>query len=137
MQELLAVALPAGLLAGTIAGIVARAMMRVFAIADGMERRFTVYGSVGVVVIFAVVFGAPLALLYYRFWHEVSIPGDLHGLSFGALIFLIFIAIPFMVIPSDEATLRLRLIAIGSFLPVPLIYGIALALIVDRLLATA
>lgn len=132
-ESILRIVLPAGLLAGAFTGVVARIMMRVFALADGMEPSFSVAGTLGVIVIFAVVLGAPLALGYYFLWSRVGVSENLRGLVYGAVLFVVLIAIPFMVIPSDEAVLRTRLVAIASFLPVPLTYGLAIARAVERL----
>ena len=130
---LLRVGLPSGLFAGVLMGIVARASMRAFAIAEGQRPSFSVGGTLTVIVVFALVLGAPLALLYVRFWRPLGIAPGWHGLAFGAAVLVVLVAIPFLVIPSDEANLRTRLIAIAVFVPVPLLYGWILGLVVDRL----
>ena len=131
-QQLLRVAVPAGVLAGGVMGVAARIAMRLFALADGSRPSFSIGGTTAVIVIFAVVFGIPLALVYVRFWQQLSLASGIQGLAFGAAVFLVLIVIPFMVIPSDEANLRIRLMAIASFLPVPLVYGVALGRIAAR-----
>jgi hypothetical protein len=130
----LRIAVPAGLLAGAATGVVARIMMRAFALADGMEPSFSIAGTIGVIAIFAVVLGAPLALGYFFLWRQLNLPESIRGLAYGGVLFIVLIAIPFMVIPSGEAVLRTRLVAIASFLPVPLTYGLAVARAVERLM---
>lgn len=134
-QQLLRVAVPAGLMAGGLMGIVARIAMRLFALADGSRPTFSIGGTTAVIVVFAVIFGIPLALIYIRFWQQLSLANSIQGLAFGAVVFLVLVAIPFMVIPSDEANLRLRLMAMASFLPVPLVYGFALGRIAENFIA--
>lgn len=132
-QQLLRIAVPAGLIAGSVMGVIARISMRLFALADGSRPSFSVGGSLAVVAIFAVIFGIPLALVYVRFWSRLDALGG-NGLAYGAVVFLVLVAIPFMLIPSDEANLRMRLMAIASFLPVPLAYGLALSRVTQNLL---
>ncbi|HEY4667890.1 MAG TPA: hypothetical protein VIH26_11350 [Anaerolineales bacterium] len=134
---LLRVGLPAGLFAGVLMGVVARASMRAFAITEGQTPSFSIGGTLTVIAVFALVLGAPLALLYVRFWRPLGIAPGWHGLAFGAAVLLVLIAIPFLVIPSDEANLRTRLVAIAVFVPVPLLYGWLLGLTVERLIARA
>ncbi len=131
-QQLLRVAVPAGLLAGSLMGVAARIAMRLFALADGSRPTFSIGGTAAVIVIFTVIFGIPLALIYVRFWPQLDLSSGIRGLAFGAMVFVVLVAIPFMVIPSDEATLRLRLMAIASFLPVPIVYGLALGRIAEN-----
>lgn len=133
-QQLLKIAVPAGLMAGSVMGVIARISMRLFALADGSRPSFSIGGSLAVVAIFAVIFGIPLALVYVRFWSRLGALGG-SGLAYGAAIFLLLVAIPFMLIPSDEANLRLRLMAIAAFLPVPLVYGLALSRVTQNLLS--
>ena len=85
--------------------------------------------------VFAVVLGLPLSLIYVRFWRSMSIAEGWNGLAFGAVVLVVLIAIPFMVIPSAEADLRTRLLAIAVFIPVPLTYGYVLGVLVERLTA--
>lgn len=127
--NILKVAIPAGLLAGAFTGVVARVAMRAFAVATGEQPTFSIGGTLGVIFIFAVILGVPLAVIYVRFF------GSLHGLIYGALLLMFLIAIPFLLIPSDDATMRMRLTAIAAFLPVPLIYGYALAQVAERLVS--
>ncbi|MFQ5932860.1 MAG: hypothetical protein ACE5MM_10675, partial [Nitrospiraceae bacterium] len=94
-------------------------------------------GTLAVIFIFAVILGVPLALIYVRFWRSISLAGGWHGLTYGVVLFLLLVAIPFMIIPSDEANLRIRLIAIATFLPVALIYGFALGRFAENLIARA
>lgn len=131
---LLKIAIPSGLLAGLLTGIIARISMRAFALADGMQPTFSIGGTAFVIFVFAAVLGVPFAVLYVRFWPSLNVAGGLQGLTYGALLFLILVAIPFMIIPSDEANLRIRLLAIAVFVPVPLIYGFALGQFAEKLL---
>lgn len=133
-QQLLRIAVPAGLIAGGLMGVVARVSMRLFAIADGSQPSFSIGGTSAVILIFAVVLGIPLALVYVRFWRQLGPLSGMDGLAYGAAIFVVLIAVPFMLIPNDEATLRLRLMAIAAFFPVPLVYGLALSRLTDNLL---
>lgn len=135
LQQLLRIGVPAGLLAGGLMGVMARIAMRLFALADGSRPSFSIGGTAAVIVVFAVVFGVPLALIYVRFWQQLNLASSIQGLAFGAAVFLVLVAIPFMLIPSDEANLRLRLMAIASFLPVPLVYGLALGRITQNFIA--
>jgi hypothetical protein len=130
VPNLLRVAIPAGLLSGALTGVVARVAMRAFALATGEVPTFSLAGTMMVIFVFAVILGIPLAVIYVRFWPA---SGALPGLAYGALLLLLLIAIPFLLIPSEDATMRMRLLAIASFLPVPLIYGYALAQVSDRL----
>jgi len=134
---LLRVGLPAGLFAGVLMGILARASMRAFAIAEGQRPSFSVGGTLTVIAVFALVLGTPLALLYVRFWRPLGLAPGWQGLAFGAAVLVVLIAIPFLVIPSADANLRTRLIAIAVFVPVPLLYGWLLGLTVERLIARA
>ena len=134
VEDLMKIAVPSGLLAGLIMGVIARVSMRVFALADGMTPKFSIGGTAAVIFIFAVILGVPFALLYVRFWPSINLAGARHGLTYGVVLFLILIAIPFMIIPSDEGDLRTRLIAIATFLPVPLIYGFALGQLAESLI---
>ena len=136
-ESLLRIALPSGLLARMLMGIIARISMRLFALADGMTPTFSIGGTLAAVFVFSVILGVPLALIYVRFWRSISLAEGLDGLAYGVVLFLLLIAIPFMIIPSDEANLRGRLIAIATFFPVPLIYGFALAQFAERLINKA
>lgn len=136
-EQLLKIAVPAGLTAGALMGLIARISMRLFALADGSRPTFSVGGTAAVIAIFAVILGIPLALLYVRFWRPLAATGGLNGLAYGAVLLVVLIAIPFMVIPSDEANLRLRLMAIGAFVPVPLVYGYALGRFAENLITRA
>jgi len=136
-STLFRVGLPAGLFAGVLMGVVARASMRAFAIVEGQRPSFSIGGTLTVIAVFALVLGTPLALLYVRFWRPMGIAPGWHGLAFGAAVLVVLVAIPFLVIPSDEANLRMRLIAIVVFVPVPLLYGWVLGLAVERLIAKA
>jgi hypothetical protein len=127
LENVLKVAVPAGLLAGAFTGVVARVAMRAFAVATGEQPAFSLGGTLAVVFIFAVILGIPLAVIYVRFL------GSIPGVAYGLLLLLVLVAIPFLLIPSDDATMRLRLTAIAAFLPVPLIYGYALAQVAERL----
>jgi len=134
---LLQVGLPAGLFAGVLMGIVARASMRAFAIAEGQTPSFSIGGTLTVIAVFALVLGTPLALLYMRFWRPLGIAPGWQGVAFGAVVLVVLVALPFLLIPSDEANLRMRLVAIAVFVPVPLFYGWLLELAVERLIARA
>lgn len=132
LPQLLRIAVTAGLVAGGLMGVIARVSMRLFALADGSKPTFNIGGSLAVVAIFAVVFGIPLALIYLRFWNQMSFLGG-NALAYGLAIFVVLVAIPFLVIPSDEANLRRRLIAMAAFVPAPLVYGYALGRITENL----
>lgn len=134
LPNLLKVALPAGFMAGAITGVLARLAMRAFAMATDEKPTFSIGGTIGVIFVFAVILGIPLAVIYLRFWPA---SGALPGLAFGLLLLLVLVAIPFLVIRSEEATMRLRLIAIATFVPVPLIYGYILARIAERLITAS
>ena len=84
--------------------------------------------------IFAVVLGAPLGLVFVGLW---PVTGALAGLAYGVVLFLLLIALPFLLIPDDDATLRKRLTAMATFLPVPLIYGYTVAVVVGSLTSPA
>ena len=131
-QDILKIAVPAGLMAGLVTGVVARIAMRAFALAEGETPSFSIAGTLMILFVFAVILGVPLALLYVRFWPS---PGSWYGLAYGLAIFVVAIAIPFLLIPSDDATPRLRLVAILSFLPVPLVYGLSLSQFTQRLIS--
>lgn len=124
-EDTLRVGTASGLLAGLLTGAAARIAMRIFALADGMEPTFSLEGTLTILLIFGVVLGVPLGVIYVRFWRPLTGISPRNGLAFGVLLLLVLVALPFMLIPSDEATLVRRLIAIGSFVPVPLVYGLA------------
>jgi hypothetical protein len=130
IQQVLKLAIPAGLLAGALTGLIARIAMRIFALISDETPRFSILGTIGVIAVFAVVLGIPLGVIYVRFWPA---SGMVAGLLYGLMIFLILIALPFLLIPDDDATLRLRFTAMAAFLPVPLIYGYTLAALTGRL----
>lgn len=125
LQVTLKVGSASGLAAGLLAGVAARIAMRIFALADGMEPSFSLEGTLAILVIFGVVLGIPLGLIYVRFWRPLTWAGRWNGPAFGVLLLVVLVALPFMLIRSEEATLARRLIAIGSFVPVPLVYGFA------------
>jgi hypothetical protein len=133
VPNLLRIAIPAGILSGALTGVVARVAMRIFAIATGEQPGFSIGGTLAVIFVFAVILGIPLAVVYVRFWPAA---GVLPGLAYGATLLLVLITIPFLLIPSEEATMRMRLVAIANFLPVPLIYGYALSQVANRLVGS-
>lgn len=133
VPNLLRVAIPAGLISGALTGVVARVAMRAFALATGEQPGFSIGGTLAVIFVFAVILGIPLAVIYVRFWPAA---GAFPGLAYGATLLLVLITIPFLLIPSEEATMQMRLVAIASFVPVPLIYGYALAQVADRLVGS-
>lgn len=130
VPNLLRVAIPAGILSGALTGVVARVAMRIFAVATGEQPGFSIGGTLAVIFVFAVILGIPLAFIYVRFWPTA---GALPGLAYGATLLLVLIVVPFLLIQSEEATMQMRLVAIASFIPVPLIYGIALSQVANRL----
>ena len=136
-QDALRTAVPAGLLAGAAMGIIARISMRVFALATGEPPTFSLGGTTAVIAVFALVLGLPLSVIYVRYWRPMGLAEGWHGAAYGAAIFVALVAIPFLVIPSDEANLHTRLLAIASFVPVPLAYGYVLGLIVERLIGSS
>lgn len=134
LQTVIKAAVPAGLLAGLVTGVVARISMRAFALLDGTRPSFSVGGTLMVLFAFGVVLGIPLALPYVRFWRTIALQGSWQGLAYGALLLVVLVVLPFLLIPSDEATPRLRLLAIAVFIPVPLVYGVALGRITESVL---
>lgn len=133
VPNLLRVAIPAGLLSGALTGVVARVAMRIFAVATGEQPGFSIGGTLAVIFVFAVILGIPLSLIYVRFWPT---SGVLPGIAYGAVLLLALIVVPFLLIQSEDATMRMRLVAIASFIPVPLIYGFALSQVADRLVGS-
>lgn len=136
-QHVLKVAVPAGLIAGAAMGIVTRISMRGCALATGEVPAFSLGDTAAVTGVFAVVLGLPLSLIYVRFWRSIGLADGWNGLAFGAALLVTLVVIPFMVIPTDEADLRSRLMAFAVFVPVPLVYGYTLGLNVERLIARA
>jgi hypothetical protein len=134
LLTVLKVAAPSGVLAGLAMGVIARISMRAFALAEGDRPTFSVGGTLAVLFVFAVILGIPLALPYVRYWRLLSLPGAWLGVAYGAALLLLLVVIPFLVIPSDEANLRTRLLAIAVFIPVPLAYGLALGRLAESFL---
>ncbi len=131
-QIVLKAGVASGLAAGLLTGVAARIAMRIFALAEGMRPEFSVGGTLAILVIFGVLFGIPLGMIYVRFWRRPTWIGAWNGLAFGTLLLIVLIVLPFLLIPSDDATLARRLLAIGSFVPVPLVYGLTVGLAAER-----
>jgi hypothetical protein len=123
----------AGMLGGVVAGVGARIAMRVVALVTSGVGSFSLGGTLAI-LLFGVILGMPFGMLFVgvRRW----LPGAplWKGLIFGAALALIFVAPPFLLIePEGELALVSPLVGLGLFAPLPLVYGVVVAVAAEWL----
>ena len=121
-----------GLLVGAlVGGIGARIAMRFVALVASMQPSFTLGGTVGILTIGAIL-GMPFGLLYVAIRRYLPGRGIWNGLVYGALLWLLFIVPTFLLAGEGELSLISPAAGIAIFMSVPLLYGMALAVLIGR-----
>lgn len=125
-----------GVLAGLVVGLVvggtgARIAMRGVALMAGMQPEFSVGGTLAILVLGAIL-GVPAGLLFVAARRFLPVPARWKGLIFGLICSLLFIA-PFFLSPQGELALVSPLVGASLFGPIPILYAVALAVVVDRM----
>ena len=122
----------AGLLTGAvIGGIGAHIAMRIIALVATMQPSFSLGGTTGILMIGAIL-GMPFGLIYVAIRRYLPGRGVWNGLVYGALLWLIFVVPTFLLAREGELALVSPLAGIAIFLLVPLLYGMALAVLIGR-----
>lgn len=121
-----------GVAGGVVAGLVSRFSMRGVALAAGMQPGFSFGGTLGILVIGAVL-GIPFALLFAGARRFIPLPERWKGLAYGAILGLLFIVVPFLFFAEGELALIHPIVGILLFLPVPLIFGLVQTVVEPRL----
>jgi hypothetical protein len=111
--------------AGAVLGIAARAAMRIVAWQSGVHASFSLDGSVEIVV-FGIMLGAPIALLYWAFRRRVALPWWT-GVAAALVLFAILALWP---TPSARSALASTpdapLATAAIFAAVFVVYGVTL-----------
>lgn len=126
MQKL-GVGLVAGAAGGLVAGSGSRLAMRGVALAAGLQVSFTLEGTL-VLLIFGLMFGLPFGAAYMAVRRLLPGGGAWQGLVYGLLLFVLFLAPPLLFYREGEALLASPLIGLSLFAPLPLTYGVTVAL---------
>lgn len=121
-----------GVIGGTAAGAVSRLSMRLIALEAGMQPGFSVGGTLGILIIGAIM-GIPFAFLYAAIRRFIPLPERYRGLAYGLMLSALFIAVPFIFFAEGELSLVDPLLGILFFLPVPLTFGLLLTIIYPKL----
>ena len=125
-----------GLLVGILMGIAARIAMRIVALVVDQGLEFIVAGTLGIILV--VSFSSVLlGLIFVAVRKYLPGAGLLKGLAFSGLVFLC-IGIPFLLGllgPADEVAVGPPLLGRSLFGALFLIYGLAVEMIFERLLA--
>lgn len=122
----------AGVVGGLVAGLGARLAMRGVVYASGLRPAFTLEGTF-VILVVCVVLGIPGGLAFVALRRFLPGAGLWQGLSYGVLLFVIFLAPPFLFYREGEATLASPLVTVLLFGPITLAYGLAVQFTVTRL----
>lgn len=123
----LGVGFVAGAVGGLVAGLGSRLAMRGVALTAGLPVSFTPAGSLALLV-FGLIFGLPFGVGFVAVRRLLPGRGAWQGLFYGLLLFLIFLAPPLLFYREGEALLASPLIGLSLFAPLPLTYGITVAL---------
>lgn len=121
-----------GLISGLIVGgIGSRIAMRVVALIAGIPPEFTVGGTFGILLLGAFL-GVPFGLLFVAGRRFIPLPNVWKGLLYGFILFLIFVVPPF-ISPAGEFTLASPLADLIIFGPIPIVFGLVLAMTISRM----
>lgn len=126
------VGLAAGMAGGVVAGLGARLAMRGVAYAGGLGPNFTLGGTF-VILAIGLILGAPFGLAFVSLQPWIPGAGLWKGLSYGVLLFVIFLAPPFLFYREGEALLATPLVTVVLFAPVALAYGLVVQFTAMRL----
>src|SRR3990172_12541516 len=122
----------AGLLTGAvIGGIGARIAMRIIALVATMQPSFSLGGTTGILMIGAIL-GMLFGLIYVAIRRYLPGRGVWNGLVYGVLLWLIFVVPTFLLAGEGELALVSPAAGIAIFMSVPLLYGMALAVLIAR-----
>ena len=107
MAHQIGVGIAAGMAGGAAAGLAARVAMRGVALAGGLPLSFTVEGTLNLAIV-GLVFGIPFGIAFVALRRFIPGSGPWQGLGYGALLFAIFLAPPFLFYREGEASLLPR-----------------------------
>lgn len=127
----LIIAIISGLVAGIGAGIISRFSMRFVAIAADLETSFTVSGTLFILILGAVA-GIIFALLFWVLSFFIRGNIILRGLSYGLVLAVLLVFLPFLNAPDGELTLVSPAVGIALFAPIPIAYGLILGILINR-----
>jgi hypothetical protein len=128
----LGVGLAAGMVGGLVAGLGARLAMRGVSLAGGLTPSFTLEGTFAIMAI-GLTMGVPFGLAFMLLRSFLPGEGLWKGLIFGTLLFVIFIAPPFLFYREGEALLATPWVTVALFAPVTLSYGLVVQFTAQRL----
>jgi hypothetical protein len=107
--------------------------MRGVALAAGIPTNFTVEGTLGLAV-FGLMLGLPFGALFAVLRGILPGPQLVRGLIFGLALLALFVVPPFLILaPEGEVNLAPPLVGFALFAPLPILYGLVLAAVCDRL----
>lgn len=120
----------AGLVGGMVAGAMARIAMRVVAIIAGERPEFSVMGTIGILIIFALLgLIAVFPYLMVRRWLPGRYPTK--GLLYGVVLAML-ICIPFFRTSEGELGIVSPVIGAALFAPIGVVYGVVVVGLLER-----